>query len=158
MLQALGRVKFQQFAAFANTPFDTFQVFGIAVAQLRRLTGNCLGFSGIFIEFPFHAGGGLFFPLARAPPGAPGHSFQAVDTSQLFGFGRVNGHKRRCKPFLFQGLNVLGNALLGDIELAANLPLLHALQIHSCDAFAALENLKPLLGISTSHICTSLSP
>src|SRR5262249_30872012 len=73
-----------------------------------------------------------------------------------FGLGRVNIHDGRCEPFLFQGMNIFGDALLGDPKLSANLPLAHALEIHGCHAFAPLEDPKPFSSIPTGHFTNSL--
>ncbi len=151
MFEALRRIELQQLAALANAPLDALQVFRVAIAQLRGLAGDGLGFLSVLIKPAFHAGGGPLLPLARAPPRTPGDSFQAIDPSQFLGLGRVNGDDRRCKPFFFQRMNVLGDTLLRDAELAADLPLAQASEIHPGDALAALEDAKPLLGIPTRH-------
>src|SRR5260370_11590739 len=122
MFEALRRIELQQLAALANAPIDALQVFRVAIAQLRGLAGDGLGFLSVLIKPAFHAGGGPLLPLARAPPRTPGDSFQAIDPSQFLGLGRVNGDAPRCNPFFFHQMNVLADKLLLDAELPADLP------------------------------------
>src|SRR5260370_23455600 len=76
---ALGRIELQQLAALADTPLHALQVLWVAVAQLRGLAGDGLGFLGIFIELPVHARRGLFLALSRAPPRTPRNPLQPAD-------------------------------------------------------------------------------
>jgi hypothetical protein len=54
-------------------------------------------------------------------------------------------------PLLLQGPEILGDALLGDAELSADLPLADAAQIQARHAAAALEDAQALVGIATRH-------